>query len=163
MGRGRVKQAEFRGACTAAGLFAPVSAYLVLANPAGPVDGYACRIDVTGAAYMLQGQSGSGMDADAATLGYQVTGFSAPLTGGNLVLRTFSLMLTAPGEVDFLIGPPNIPVVLPNDLPCIHRNGAWLRCGVSSGGVTRPVAVINGACPVPGEVESFGAVKTLFR
>ncbi len=149
--------------CTAAGLFQPLTAYLVLANPSAAIDGYACTVTRTGAAHTVQGDVGSGADSDASANGYVVSGFSGAITGGSLVLRTQTLMLMGSGALNFLVGPPGGPVILPNDLPLVHRDGAWVRCGVASGNVSAPVATINGACPVPEEGATFGALKALFR
>ncbi len=156
--------------CVAAGPFQPVAAYLILMNPAGPTDGFECSVAMTGAPHVVVTTTyniGCGIDPDwdAPPGDYGCAGPSYFLVppNGAVVLVTWSIMLQAPAELLFRVGPSRFPS-LPGGLPVLTGNGV-LRLGtVASGNVDMPVAGINAVdCPVSAEVSAFGAVKGLFR
>jgi hypothetical protein len=156
--------------CTTAGAFQEVTAYLILMNPSAPVNGFECTVPMTGAAHFILSVDHCApfIDCDdcagpySFALGcpsvYQVPANSA------LVLVTWRLMLQAPTELLFHIGPGLVPS-LPGGLPVVTGNGVLRQCRVASGDVSLPVAGINvvGNCPVSDEASSFGTVKSLFR
>jgi len=156
--------------CISAAPFEVLTAYLLLMNPAGPTNGFACSVDMAGVPHFVLAASpgyGPGCDADAeqppGTYLY-ACGADMPVSpGGALRLMTWTLMLAAPGELVFRVGPHPVPL-LPGGMPVVVGNGVLRACGISSGDVNLPVASINaGNCPVGEEASSFGRVKSLFR
>lgn len=153
--------------CTTAGAFQPLTAYLILMNPAGPTNGFECSVAATGAPHFVLSTVMTDCMIDTEyPPGDFWCGAAADYTvrpSGAVVLVTWVLMLQSPGEVLFHIGPSSIPS-LPGGLPVVTGNGVLRLCGVASGDTSLPVAGINaGLCPVDGEVRSFGEVKSLFR
>ena len=156
--------------CTTADPFQPFAAYLILMNPAGPTNGFECSVAAMGAphfalatVYNVNCGTDPGWDSPP---GEFVCGgmsnFPVPASGA-VVLVTWSIMLQAPSELLFYIGPASIPS-LPGGLPVVTGDGVLRLCGVASGDVNIPVAGVNaGNCPVSEEVSAFGAVKGLFR
>lgn len=148
--------------------FAPFNAYLLLMNPASPTDGFECTVTPVGAPHFILSTTlgGTGtLDVDASANGF-AAGAAAnfPVVNGACVLVTWSIMLQAPATpLSFYITKATIPSMTGN-LPVVTGEGILRRCGVSSGDVTLPVAVVNGGCGVVSEeVSSFGNVKSLFR
>jgi hypothetical protein len=153
--------------CTTAGAFQPLTAYLILMNPAGPTNGFECSVAVTGVPHFFLStvMTDCMIDTDYPPGDYWC-GSASDYTarpGGAVILVTWVLMLQSPGELLFHIGPSSIPS-LPGGLPVVTGNGVLRQCGVASGDISQPVAGINAAlCPVGDEVSSFGRVKSLFR
>lgn len=146
-------------------LFTPTNVYLVLMNPSGPTDGFECTVSRTGPMSLLLGDTypNPTIDIDGSSGGYAVgAAYPFPANGNAMVLCTMSIMLTAAGAVEFRIGPGTIPS-MPGGLPVVTGNNVLRRCGVSSGDVRLPVAIINGGSPVATETSTFGAVKSLYR
>lgn len=148
-------------------MFAPFNAYLLLANPAGPTNGFECTVTPTGATFFALATTlgGTGaLDVDASANGFAV-GAAAdyPIVNGAIVLCTWQFMLTSATPLEFRITKATIPSMTGN-LPVVTGNGVLRRCGVSSGAVTSPVAYVNSPMqPVAIENSSFGSVKSLFR
>ena len=156
--------------CTTASAFQMVTAYLILMNPTGPTNGFECSVFMTGAPHFVLSavyNSGCGNppDWDIPPDYYGCAGmwdFLVPANGA-VVLVTWQIMLPAPTELQFRIGPASIPS-LPGGLPVLVGNGVLRLGAVASGDVNLPVAAINaGNCPVSAEVNAFGSVKSLFR
>lgn len=150
-----------------AGLYTPFNAYLILANPAGPTNGFECTVGITGSAYFALSTTlgGSGaLDVDSSANGFAVGAASDyPVVNGGLVLVTWQLMVTSPLPLEFRISKATIPS-MPGNLPVVTGNGVLRQCGISSGSPTAPVAYVNSPNQVvPAEVSSFGSVKSLFR
>ncbi len=152
----------------ATGPFTPFNAYLILANPAGPTNGFECTVTPSGAAFFALSTTlgGAGaLDVDSSTNGFAVGAASDyPIVNGGIVLVTWQMMVTAPAPaLEFRINKATIPSMT-GGLPVVTGNGILRRCGISSGSVTAPVAYVNSPSqPVPAEVSSFGTVKSLFR
>lgn len=156
--------------CTTASAFQMVTAYLILMNPAAPTDGFECTVTMSGAPHFVLGTDacGSQIDCDYCAGPYRFALGCPELypvpADGVLVLVRWLLMLQAPTELLFRIGPGMNPS-LPGGLPVAIGNGEFRLCQVASGDVDLPVAGINtGAnCPVASDLNSFGTVKSLFR
>ena len=155
--------------CVAASAWQPLPAYLVLLNPSGPTDGFECSVSMTGAPYILLSTTYSadcGPEPDWNwILGDYGCAGSTPFAAvnGAVVLVTWSIMLHAPAELLFHIGPASTPS-LPGRWPVLVGDGNLRYGAISSGNAELPVAAINAAnCPVSEEVASFGGVKSLFR
>jgi hypothetical protein len=145
--------------------FQQVSAYLLLMNPAGPVDGFECSVTMTGAPYFILSTviAGGGENWCYSPNCYaSSSAWSLPVLNGAALLVTWTIMQTSSSHLEFFIGPSTI-ASLPGGLPVVVGDGVLRRCGVASGDVNLPVASINGSCPVGDEVSSFGRVKGLFR
>ena len=155
--------------CRTAEAMQPVTAYLILMNPAGPTNGFECSATMTGAQHFVLSTSFGGSCIDDITgpgPNDIVTGcaanFPAPETGA-VRLLTWQILLLEPSELLFRIGPSSIPS-LPGGLPVVTGDGVLRLCRVASGDVSLPVAGINAAnCPVSDETNAFGTVKSLFR
>ncbi len=156
--------------CTTAAASAPVTAYLILMNPAGPTNGFECSVMRTGAPHfvvsmtIIHGDMADNCFIEGSTI-VCASGADYPIPpSGAVALVSWSLILQSPSELLFYIGPSSIPS-LPGGLPVVTGNGILRPCSVASGNVNLPVAGINtGAnCPVGDETNSFGAVKGLFR
>lgn len=156
--------------CTTAGAFQTVTAYLILMNPSAPINGFECTVPMTGAPHFILSVSHCApqIDCDDCAGPYSFalgcpSSYPVPANGA-LVLVTWSLILQAPTELLFNIGPGLVPS-LPGGLPVVTGNGVLRQCRVASGDVNIPVAGINvvGNCPVSDEASSFGTVKSLFR
>jgi hypothetical protein len=153
----------------AAGLYQPFNAYLVLMNPASATNGFECTVTPSGTApnFALSTTLGGtgALDVDSTPNGFAVgAAANYPVVNGGLTLVTWSYMLTGPGTLKFAITKASIPSMTGN-LPVVTGDGTLRRCGVATGDVTIPVALVNdpGSCPVPAESATFGAVKSLFR
>ena len=153
--------------CTTAAPFQPVSAYLILMNPAGPTNGIECSVVMSGAPYVVLSTScicpfeGCWFEGDD-IWAVCAANFLVPANGA-VVIVTWSIMLQAPEELLFHIGPSSIPS-LPGGLPVVTGDGVLRRGAVASGDVNLPVAGINAAfCTVSENARSFGEVKSLFR
>lgn len=156
--------------CVTASAFQVVPVYLLLMNPSGPTNGFECSVFMTGAPHVVLSASnnsacGNPPDGDMLLEYYGCNGWSdfAVPANGAVVLVAWQIMLQAPSELQFRIGPASNPI-LPGGLPVLLGDGV-LRLGtVASGDVNLPVAAINaGNCPVSAEVSAFGRVKSLFR
>ena len=156
--------------CTTAGAFQTVTAYLILMNPSAPVNGFECTVPMTGAARVILSvdHCSPHIDCDDCAGPYSFalgcpSSYPVPANGA-LILVTWTLMLQAPTELLFHIGPGLVPS-LPGGLPVVAGDGVLRQCRVASGDVSLPVAGINvaGSCPVSDEAGSFGTVKSLFR
>lgn len=155
--------------CTTAGAFQPVTAYLLLMNPAGPTYGFACTVAMTGAPHVVLGLDCPPVcnDCDLLSGPYNLAfgcgaDFLVPATGA-VVVVTWTILLLEPSEMLFYVGP-HEPPLMPGGLPVAAGNGVLRLCRVASGDVNLPVAGINvGNCPVSEDVNSFGSVKGLFR
>lgn len=156
--------------CTMAAPFQPITAYLLLMNPAGPTDGFECTVAMTGAPHVILSTNYCGSTiCDGEHCGpYSfaigcATGFPVLETGA-AVLVTWQIMLQSTAELLFHVGPGAIPS-LPGGLPVVTGDGVLRLCRVASGDVELPVAGINAGanCPVGDEASSFGGVKGLFR
>lgn len=148
--------------------FAPFNAYLLLMNPRSATDGFECTVTPVGAPHFVLSTTlgGTGtLDVDASPNGF-ACGAAAnfPVVNGAAVLVTWSVMLQAGGvPLNYFITKASIPS-MPGNLPVVTGEGVLRRCGLTTGDVTLPVAVVNGACGVISEeVSSFGNVKSLFR
>ncbi|MBK8165736.1 MAG: hypothetical protein IPK64_07175 [bacterium] len=148
--------------------FVPFMAYLLLMNPASPTDGFECTVTPVGAPHFILSTTlgGTGtLDVDASPNGF-ACGAAAnfPVVNGAALLVSWNIMLQAPGmPLEFFITKASIPSMT-GDLPVVTGEGVLRRCGLTTGDVTLPVAIVNGACNVIGEeISSFGGVKSLFR
>ncbi|MBK8167345.1 MAG: hypothetical protein IPK64_15490 [bacterium] len=152
--------------CITAGLFTPVNAYLLLANPTAPTDGFGCTLTLQGGPHFVLSVllARGGLDVDASANGYMVaTTAPYPVFADHSELLTMSVMLQGPTPLYFFIGP-NGEGTPACRRPVVGGPGGERCCGVSSGDVLLPVASVNGAgCPVADESSSFGAVKALYR
>lgn len=153
--------------CTTAAPFEPFPAYLVLMNPAGPTNGFECSVAVTGVPHFFLSTVlyDCMIDADypPGEFWCGVVNSYPVRPSGAVVLVTWQIMLQAPGELLFHLGPVSIPS-LPGGLPVVTGDGILRLCNVASGDVDLPVAGVNAAiCPVGDEARSFGEVKSLFR
>ena len=145
--------------------FAPLSCYLLLANPSAPVCGFECLVRFVGAPHFVLATTlppGS-LDTDSSVDGFAVGGTSPfPSTGGPIVLVTWSLMVQSPTPLRFYVSGVNWPGIDP--WPTVGCFGVSRRCGVTSGDVNLPVAALNAGCGiVPATVSTFGAIKGLYR
>lgn len=156
--------------CVTASAFQVVPAYLVLMNPSGPTSGFECSVFMTGAPHFVLSATnnsacGNPPDWDMPPEYYGCAGpsnFVVPANGA-VVLVSWQIMLQAPSELQFRIGPAGVPA-LPGGLPVLVGDGVLRLGAVASGDVNLPVAAINaGNCPVSAEVNAFGRVKSLFR
>lgn len=154
--------------CVTAGAFQPTAAYLVLMNPSAPTDGFECSVSRTGVSHFVLSttynpicgpDAGSGLAANDYVCACP-SDFPIPANGA-VVLVTWSIMLQAPSELLFYIGPCSIPS-LPGGLPVLTGDGVLRLGAVASGHVDAPVAAIN-HCWIGEEVNAYGAVKGLFR
>jgi len=155
-------------------MFAPTNVYVLLMNSTAPVKGfefsYTCNIPATmfrtGNAITGTGPVDVGNSLNAASGNYACGLAAARPAAPAMVLVTWSFLNTgADTGVLFRLGPAPIPS-LPGGLPVIDGGaGFGLRlAGVSSGNPSLPVAGTGAAgCPVSEEINSFGAVKSLFR
>ncbi len=146
-------------------LFATINVYLVLMNASGTTDGFECTVSRTGAESIHLGDTypNQTIDIDSRSEGYAVgAAYPFPVNGNATVLCTFGIMVITAGAVEFRIGPGAIPS-MPGGLPVVTGDDVLRRCGVASGDVRLPVAIINGGSPVSVEATTFGAVKSLFR
>lgn len=152
--------------CVTAPPFTQTQAYLLLMNPAGPTNGFECQVTLEGAPYFILATTFAGGGENwCQSPDCFAVGASAyyPVINSAALLVTWTVMLAAPGELVFRIGPIDNPS-LPGGLPVVTGNGVLRLCGVASGDVNLPVASINaGNCPVGEEASSFGRVKSLFR
>lgn len=153
--------------CLAGAAFMPVTAYLLLMNPAGPTDAFECSVTMSGAPYFILSTS----LPDGGTNWCQSPDCYAhhsespyPVYNGAIELANWVVMLTATSPFLFHIGPASMPS-LPGGLPVVSGNGILRQCGVASGDVNLPVAAINLSqfCPVDNDARTFGEVKSLFR
>lgn len=157
--------------CISGSVFAPVNAYLLLANPTAPTSGFGCRLTLEGGPYFILSVilAGGGFDVDASADGYLVSAsLPYPAVDSHIVLLTMSVMLQSPTPLYFYLGPQGegAPIVPPTACrrPVVWGPGGERCCGVSSGDVLLPVASVNAdPCPVADEPHSFGAVKALYR
>jgi len=155
--------------CTTAGASQLVTAYLLLMNPANPTNGFECSVVMSGAAHFVvattYANNGGNIDWELPPnvyIGVCPSNYSVPANGAALLL-TWTIMIIDPAELLFYIGPSHIPS-LPGGLPVVTGEGILRQCNVASGSASLPVAGINaGNCPVSEEINTFGAVKTLFR
>lgn len=155
--------------CTTAGAMQPVTAYLLLMNPAGPTNAFECSVVLSGAPHFVlstvYANNGGLIDWELPPndcIGACLTDYPVPESGA-VLLMTWVILLQAPSELLFHLGPVSIPS-LPGGLPVLSGDGILRRGAVASGDVNLPVAGINaGNCPVGAEVVSFGDVKSLFR
>jgi len=151
--------------CVTAPPFAQLQAYLLLMNPAGPTNGFECQVTLLGAPHFILATTFAGggenwcQSPDCFAVGASA---HYSVVNGAALLVTWTVMLAAPGELVFRIGPIDNPS-LPGGLPVVTGNGVLRLCGVASGDVNVPVAGINTTCSVSGEISTFGEVKTLFR
>jgi hypothetical protein len=146
-------------------LFATTNVYLVLMNASGTTDGFECTVSRAGATSLLLTDTypNPTIDIDSSPGGYAVgAAFPFPANGNATVLCTMGIMVTTAGAVEFRIGPGSIPS-MPGGLPVVTGDNVLRRCGIASGDVRLPVAIINGGSPVSVEASTFGAVKSLFR
>jgi len=147
-------------------LFTPFNAYLLLMNPASPTDGFECTVTPTGAPiFILATDIGAlTLDVDASANGFAVgRAANYPVVGNAMLLVTWQIMVQATTPLEFRITEATKPSMT-GGLPVGTGEGILRRCDVSSGDVTLPVAIVNGTtAPVSEEVNSFGAVKSLFR
>lgn len=146
-------------------LFATINVYLVLMNASGPTDGFECTVSRTGASSIHLGDTypSPTIDVDSNAGGYAVgAAYPFPVNGDATVLCSMGIMVTTAGAVEFRIGPAAIPS-MPGGLPVVTGDNVLRRCGVASGDVRLPVAIINGGSPVTIEASTFGAVKSLYR
>lgn len=153
--------------CTTAPLFTPFPAYLLLMNPASATNGFECTVTPSGAPFFLLATTlgGTGaLDVDSSVNGFAVgAAANYPVVGGASVLVSWTVMVQATTPLVFHITKASIPSMT-GDLPVVTGDGVLRRCGVATGDVTLPVAVVNGACDVVSEdISSFGHVKSLFR
>lgn len=156
--------------CMTAEALQPITAYLLLMNPAEPTNGFECTVTMSGAPYdILSTLYDGSMVCDGDCCGpycfvvSNPTSFPVPESGA-VLLVTWSIMLQSASELLFHIGPGMVPS-LPGGLPVVVGDGGLRLCSVASGDVSLPVAGINSGanCPVSNEARSFGAVKSLFR
>ena len=156
--------------CTTAAAMDTVTAYLLLMNPAGPTEAFECSVSMSGAPYMILSTVTGGClcMTDGGFCGpYQFAHGCEddfPVTeDGAIVLVTWRILLQAPSELLFHIGPSKLPS-LPGGLPVLLGDSVLRQGAVASGDVNLPVAGINAAvCPTSDEINTFGAVKGLFR
>lgn len=145
--------------------FTTLTAYIILMNPSGPTDGFECTMTRTGGVTYVMGDTYPcpAIDVDAATDGFAVgSAFPFPEFGNAMVLCSRSLILASSAPVSFGIGPANIPS-MPGRLPVVTGDGVLRLCGVASGDIRIPVAIVNGGSPVAVETSTFGALKSQFR
>lgn len=155
--------------CTTAEALQPVTAYLLLMNPAGPMNAFECSIVMTGAPHFVlsttYANGGGNIDWDPPLgdyVGACPSNYPVPENGAVLLL-TLVILLQAPSELLFHVGPASIPS-LPGGQPVLSGDGVLRLASVASGNVDLPVAGINAVnCPVSEEVSAFGTVKSLFR
>lgn len=151
--------------CAAVPPLGVFDAWLILANPNLPVDGFECTVTIAGAACLaLSADLGPGaIDVDPATLGYMV-GAPAPYRQeAAMKLVHWQFMRVEGGFSEFFIGDAARPS-LPGGWPVVTGNGVLRRCGVQSGHPDLPVAyVTTGLCGTPVETATFGAIKSLYR
>lgn len=139
--------------------------YLILMNPSGPTDGFECTVTRTGMTTVQVGDTYPcpSIDVDGSQTGYVVgAAYPFPVNGNAMVLCSMGIMSMVPGAVEFRIGPATTPS-MPGGLPVVTGNGVLRRCGVASGDVRLPVAIMNGGSPIFVETSAFGTVKSLFR
>jgi len=152
----------------AAPLFTPFPVYLLLMNPIGTLtDAFECTVTPTGAPYFILGTDLGpvALDIDASANGFAVGRASPyPIADGAIKLVTWSFMLQAAAPLEFRITQATLNSIPGSGVPVVSGGGVLRACGVASGDVTLPVAIVNGTTsPVSEEVNSFGAVKSLFR
>lgn len=157
--------------CVTASRLQVLPAYLVLMNPSGPTSGFECTVHMTGASHFILATSfnsscGPEPDWDLPPDHYLCAGWSnflVPANGAVVLVTWQIIMLQAPAELLFYIGPADAPA-LPGGLPVLVGDGVLRLGAVASGDVNLPVAGINaGNCPVSDEAHAFGRVKSLFR
>ncbi len=159
----------------AVGANTPFFAYVMLTHPTSDnVFGLEFGYDVVVPAGMegLIFRLANNLPAGAVDLGNSVSVFSgdyvaglaAPLPGAPAVtFVTWQFMLLSPGlEVQIFLGPSNVQSI-DDGLPAYEAGGTIEPLGLSTGGVSTPVAVVNGVGPVAVDNASFGSVKSLFR
>ena len=154
--------------CATVNPWTPTPVYLLLMNPIGTLtDGFECTVTPTGAPYfILSTDLGPvALDIDASPNGFAVGRASPyPIADGAIKLVTWSFMLQAAAPLEFRITQATLNSIPGSGVPVVSGGGVLRRCGVASGDVTLPVAIVNGTtAPVSEEVNSFGAVKSLFR
>ncbi len=146
--------------------FVPITAYVLLLNPAGPTNGCEFSVTRTGAEHFVLSTSCACAMTDGCTIEgndyWIVCGSDFPVpASGAVVLVTWSIMLMEPAGLLFHIGPSSIPS-LPDGLPVLTGNGVLRPGAVASGDVDAPVACVN--CFLSSaEASAFGSVKSLFR
>ncbi|MBK7769340.1 MAG: hypothetical protein IPI48_02070 [bacterium] len=165
--------------------FAPFNMYLLAINPLNSdgspatfVDGFECRLSVTGPAYFSLSQTlpPNSLDVDGDPRGFAV-GMAAPaaVTNGSVVLMTWNVMLQAAiddtgcpdncvNHWKVFLGPATAPSVPGGFMALNVPNSPVLLVpqSPSSGANDVPVFTI-GETGVATETSAFGAVKALFR
>jgi hypothetical protein len=134
------------------GPFTPFNVYLVLMNPAAPVNGFECTVTATGAPFFALSTTlgGSGaLDVDASANGFAVgASTNYPVVNGGLTVVTWSYMVQAVAPLNFYITKASIPSMTGN-MPVVTGDGILRRCQVYTCDVTLPVATVNGGSPQP--------------
>ena len=137
--------------CTTAALFLPFDAYLIVAGPTTPIDGFECTVTFAGAPhYILEQDLGVGaVDSDPSPGGFAVTAPQPyPVSSGCLVLCRWRVFVMATAPLEFLVGPGTTPT-LPYDFPVLFAQGVPRAARTHSCDAQLPLAWINGAtCPV---------------
>lgn len=147
-----------------------IATYLVLMNPLGSTDAFECTVTRTGATSYLFSTTYPVpvIDVDSTERGFAVGAVSPfPAVGNAVVLCVMNIIISSSGPLEFRLGPATIPT-LPGGRPVVGGplgggNSGVRLCGVASGDVRYPVAVVNGGAPVGAETATFGDVKSLFR
>jgi hypothetical protein len=152
----------------------PFFAYVMITNPsASEVHGLEFGYDVVppagseGSIFRLANNLPAGSvdlgNNDDLLSGDYVVGLASPLVGGPATtFVTWQFMLLVPMSVDIFLGPSSVESI-DDGLPAYEIGGSILPLGLSTGGTSVPVAVVNGIGPVAVEEASFGSVKSLFR
>ncbi len=147
-------------------VFTPFNVYLLLMNPRGTTDGFECTVAPRGDPYFIMSTTlpPGALDVDPSANGFAVGAASpfASAEGAMLLCTWVFMLLSADHFLEFYITQASQPS-LPGSLPVVTGNGVLRRCGVASGDVWLPVAVVNDCCALGTEVSTFGAVKSLFR
>jgi hypothetical protein len=145
--------AEANSTCTYVGLFTVFDAYLIVAHPTASIDGFECTVSYAGPAaanlYILEQDLGVGaVDSDPLRDGYAVAMPEPyPVSGSRVVLCRSRMFLSAPGSIEFLVGPGTTPT-LPYDHPVLFADGVPRTARTLTCETRIPVATINGSCPI---------------
>ena len=145
--------------------FQPFDAYLLLANPLGPVDGFECTITTQGGSLLfLSSDLGpQTLDVDGSPNGYAVgAAMPYPVSNNAVKLIHWQCLTVSTAGTYLLVGEATQPS-LPGGWPVVTGGGVLRRCLVRGGDVSGPVACVNAHCVVADEPTSFGAVKGLYR
>ncbi len=146
-------------------MFTPFNVYLLLMNPQSATDGFECTVTASGAPFFILSTTlpADTVDADPSADGFAV-GSATPfvVTSDAMIICTWQYMVQSGSPLYYYIGQGTHPS-LPGGLPVVTGDGVLRRCGVASGDVAWPVAIVNP--PIVDVVESniFGSVKSLFR